>query len=298
MTKKYLKGVTRRDFLRGTAYASIGATIGFNFGMDKQSIPSKKAKVIMIRDEHVFKKNGQLNADVIQQMLDRTVKTFLGEKDAIKAWKQLIKPTETVGIKSNVWGPLPTPDELEEAIKRRLMGAGVPSRKILIDDRGAKRTLAHCTSLINVRPLRTHHWSGVSGCIKNYIMFVSNPSAYHGDICTPLGAIWNLPIVKGKTRLNILAVLKPLFYGRGPHHYNVKYVWNYNGLLVSDDPVALDAVGVHILEKKRLLFFGEERPLKPITKHIVAADVTYHIGVSDLNRINLIKLGWMKDVLI
>ncbi len=299
MTKKYLlRVVTRRDFIRGTTYAGLGAAIGFNLDMGQKSFSQEKSKVVLIRDENVFKKNGQLHAEVIQQMLDKAVTTLIGEKDTTKAWKRLVNPTEIVGIKSNVWGPLPTPSEVEVAIKRRLVDAGVDSQKILIDDRGARRTLANCTSLINVRPLRTHHWSGIGGCIKNYIMFVSRPSSYHGEICSPLGAIWNLPIVKGKTRLNILVVLTPLFYGRGPHHYNSKYVWNYNGLIVSDDPVALDAVGVHLLEKKRHLHFGEDRPLKPITKHIVAADVKYHIGVSDLKRIDIIKLGWMKDVLI
>ncbi len=298
MRRKYFKVVTRRDFLRGTAYAGLGAALGWNIRVDSEAKPSKKAKVVLIRDENVIKKNGRLNAEVIQKMLDQAVTALWGEKDVVDVWKQLVKPKETVGIKSNVWRPLPTPAELEEAIKKRLIDAGVDPKKILIDDRGARRTLAHCTSLINARPLRTHHWSGVGGCIKNYIMFVPNPSDYHGDICTPLGAIWNLPIVKGKTRLNILVVLKPLFYGRGPHHYNSKYVWNYSGLLVSEDPVALDAVGVHILEKKRRLFFAEDRPLKPLTKHIAAADVKYHLGVSDLDRIEIIKVGCMKDALI
>jgi hypothetical protein len=30
----------------------------------------------------------------------------------------------------------------------------------------------------------------------------------------------------------------------------------------------------------------------------MAADKKYHLGVSDLNRIQLIKLGWMEEVLI
>ncbi len=298
MKKKYFKPVTRRDFLRGTAYAGFGAALGLNLRMDPAAMPSNKSKVILVRDKDVFEKEGQVSAEVIQKMLDRAVTILWGEKEPAAVWRQLVNQKETVGIKSNVWRPLPTPAHLEEAIKRRLIEAGVNPQKILIDDRAARRTLAQCTSLINVRPLRTHHWSGIGGCIKNYIMFVPNPSDYHGDICTPLGAIWNLPIVKGKTRLNILVALKPLFYGRGPHHYNAKYVWNYNGLLVSEDPVALDAVGVEILEKKRRDFFGEDRPLKPLTRHITAADVKYQLGVSELNRIELIKVGWMKGVLI
>jgi hypothetical protein len=32
--------------------------------------------------------------------------------------------------------------------------------------------------------------------------------------------------------------------------------------------------------------------------HIMVADKKYHLGVSDLSRIKLIKLGWMEEVLI
>jgi hypothetical protein len=30
----------------------------------------------------------------------------------------------------------------------------------------------------------------------------------------------------------------------------------------------------------------------------MVADKTYHLGVSDLSRIQLVKLGWMEEVLI
>ena len=129
-------------------------------------------------------------------------------------------------------------------------------------------------------------------------MFIPKASEYHHDTCADLGTIWNLPIVKGKTRLNILVVLTPLFYGRGPHHFDRKYVWRYNGLLVSQDPVAVDAVGIRILEAKRRLYFGEERPLAPIAKHVRYADTRHGVGISDLKRIDLVAVGWKPDIII
>jgi hypothetical protein len=62
--------------------------------------------------------------------------------------------------------------------------------------------------------------------------------------------------------------------------------------------VAVDTVGAHLLQKKRIAFFGEDRELDVSPVHIVAADKTYHLGVSDLNRIQLVKLGWMEEALI
>jgi hypothetical protein len=104
--------------------------------------------------------------------------------------------------------------------------------------------------------------------------------------------------VKGKTRLNILSVLTPQFYGRGANFFDRRYVWPYRGLIVGTDPVAVDAVGAHLLQVKRTAFFGEDRALDVPPIHIMAADRQYHLGVSDLSRIQLVKLGWMEEVLI
>jgi uncharacterized Fe-S center protein len=157
--------------------------------------------------------------------------------------------------------------------------------------------LAHCTALLNVRPVRTHHWSGIGGCIKNYIMFVEDPPFYHPDSCADLGAIWNLPIVKGKTRLNVLLAFTPQFYGRGPHNYDPRHLWTYGGMFVSRDPVACDALGAELLRLKRLQFFGEDKPVTP-TKHVEYAETRHGIGVADRRRIDLVKLGWHEEVLL
>ena len=69
-------------------------------------------------------------------MLNEAVKTLLNEKDPVKAWRRLIKPSDIVGIKSNEWRFLPTPRELEIVIKERIMDAGVSKRHIGIDERG------------------------------------------------------------------------------------------------------------------------------------------------------------------
>ena len=54
--------------------------------------------------------------------------------------------------------------------------------------------------------------------------------------------VWTYPIVKGKTRLNILCALTPQFYGRGANFFDRRYVWPYKGLIIGTDPVAVDAI--------------------------------------------------------
>jgi hypothetical protein len=288
--------LTRRDFLRGTTVAVLGASLGFS--QDKAL--TKTSRVILIRHRDVLDENSKVNPDILQGMLDEAVMKLLGEPDPVAAFRRLVKPGETVGIKTNVWSYLPTPPELEAAIKRRVIDAGVAPDEIGLDDHTVRTNplFVKATSLINVRPIRTHYLAGMSGCIKNYIMFAESQPDYHPDSCADLGSLFKLPQVQGKTRLNVLCVLTPQFHGRGPHNFNRRYVWNYKGLIVGQDPVAVDTIGLRLIMAKRREVLGKAQELPPVPKHIQLADTRHGIGASDINRIELIKLGWNEDILV
>jgi hypothetical protein len=290
--------LTRRDFLRLTAGTTVAASLGVGIARDARA--DTAAKVVLIRHAEAVGEQGKMNGEVLQAMLDEAVKTLLGTPEPVDAWRTLVKPSDVVGIKSNAWERLPTPKELEAAIRRRVLDAGVAEKNLDIADRGVLRNpiFLNATALVNVRPLRTHHWAGVGTCLKNYIQFVPDRPSYHPDGCAALGRIWTLPIVKGKTRVNILSALTPQFYGRGANFFDRRYVWPYKGLIVGTDPVAVDTVGAHLLQVKRIAFFGDDRALDVTPHHIQVADKEYHLGVSDLSRIQVMKLGWMDDVLI
>ena len=290
--------ITRRDFLRGTAGVLAGAALGSGFPSPGRA--QEKTRVVLIRNADVVSADGSVRADLVQSMLDEAVKVLLGASGPAEAWGKLVKKSDVVGIKSNQWYRMPTPKELENAIRRRVLDVGVDDKNISIDDRGvlSNPVFAKSTALVNARPLRTHHWSGVGTCLKNYIMFVPDPWSYHDEGCSPLGKIWSLPMVKGKTRLNMLSAFTPQFWGRGAHFFDRRYVWQYKGLIVGTDPVSVDAVGAELLKKKRIAFFGEDRALDVAPIHIVAADKKYHLGVSDLSRIELVKLGWQEESLL
>lgn len=290
--------ITRRDFLKGAAgvlVASAGVT-----GISKNTKAQTKTRVILIRSADVFGSDYGINIDLVREMLDDGLCAIAGKKEARAAWREVFNKTDVVGIKSNVWHYLPTPKEVEKVIEHRLRDVGIPPKNIAADDRGVldNPVFARASALVNVRPLRTHHWSGVGGCLKNYIMFVRNPLAYHSEGCSDLGRIWTYPIVKGKTRLNILCALTPQFYGRGAHFFDKRYVWPYKGLIMGTDPVAVDTVGAELLRRKRIAHFGDDRSLDVQPVHISVADRKYGLGMSDLNRIEIVKLGWQEDALI
>ena len=291
--------ITRRQFLQGATSAAAAGALYLGLPGEAMSAPGK-SRVILIRDERLLDTNNAPRPQAVQAMLDQAVAALLGEKEPKRAWGRLFSSRDVVGVKTNEWKYLATPQALEIAIRNNLLAAGVANKNISIKDRGIRDddVFKRSTALINVRPLRTHNWSGVGSLIKNYIMFSSVPFTYHFDSCANLAKIWQFDEVKGKTRLNVLVLFTPLFHGIGPHHYNKQYVWPYLGMLVGTDPVAVDSTGVRILQNKRREFFGEERPINPPPKHVFLADTRHHLGTADPAKIELVKLGWQKDILI
>lgn len=294
------RNLTRRDFLKTGAMAATAGAVMMNHPLELFAKQEAKTRVVLIRNANVFDNTGKLVPEVLKQMMDDSVKALFNTKDAAAAWKKIIKPEDIVGIKTNTWRSLRTPIELEAEIKKRVMEVGVDVQNISINDQGILRdpVFQKSTALINSRPMRTHYWSGVGSLIKNYIMFAERPSDLHPDSCADLAKVWFLPNVKGKTRLNILVMLSPLFNSVGPHGFSPEYVWKYNGLIVGTDPVACDSTGLRIIEAKRKEFFEEDRPLNPPAKHIGLADARHHLGTADPNKIELIKIGSKEEILI
>ena len=289
--------MTRHDFIRGTAVAVLEASDAFG---QNAAAPLKKTRVVLIRHPDALDANSAFNEPVIQQMLDEAVSKLLDQSDPIEAFKQLVKPEDVVGIKTNVWSFLPTPAPVENAIKRRVLDAGVNEKDIGLDDHNVRTNpiFVKATALINARPVRTHYLAGMSGCLKNYIMFAESQPDHHPDSCASLGSLFLLPQVKGKTRLNVLCALTPQFHGRGPHNFSRRYVWNYKGLIVGQDPVAVDSVGLRLIMAKRRKELGPAQEIPPVPKHIQLADTKYGIGTADPAKIELIKLGWLDDIMI
>lgn len=295
------KSITRRDFMKAGACLAAGGIMGLNLSPESSLAQTgEKSRVVLVRDFDVLDPRGQVVGEVLEGMLDKAVTGLTGAPDPAAAWRMLVKPEDVAGIKSNRWRPLPTPTALESAIRKRCIQAGVKEGNIAVEDQGVLRNpvFTGATALINTRPMRTHYWAGLGTLLKNYIMFIPDPSSVHGNSCENLGSIWQLPHVKGKTRLNVLVMLTPLFHGAGPHHFSKEYTWGYCGLIVSRDPVAADATGARIIQAKRNIFFGGERPISPPPLHIAAADKKFGLGHSRTEQIDLTLIGSDRDLMI
>jgi len=294
---KHARILTRRQFIKSASAAALATPLLFHGRESAAAIPTGKSRVVLVRDLKVLGDNGAPQMPVVQDMLDAGVTALTGRPDPPSAWKTILKPGDIVGLKNNRWPYLRTTPEVEGALKKRILEAGVREADFAIDDLGVLQNpvFQKATALINARPMRSHHWAGVGGLIKNYIMFLPEPISIHPDSCADLASVWGLPAVKGKTRLNVLVMFTPQFHSFGPHSFNPKYVWKYHGLLLGFDPVAVDATGLRIIEAIRRDFFAEDRPLNPPAKHIAIADTKYHLGTADPDKIELVKIGADKD---
>ncbi len=294
------KTLTRRDFIRGTVGTTLGLTL-VKPDWVKKSLASEsvqktagKSLVLLVRDENVLDDQMNVNKKILAGMVDRILLEITGKKDVKQAWLSLISPKDVVGL---VPTPMmnPTHQELLEVIKESLVAAGLPEENIR-NAQGRKVDLEPITALISVPGLKAHWLTGIGTVIKNYIMYSGAPRNYHYEDSAKLGEIWHLPQVKGKTRLIIVDALRPVC-DKGPQ-FDPRYRWPYKGLMASTDPVALDAVGLKIIQAKRDELHGEPWPISPPPVCVEAADTVYKLGHSRPENIEIKKLGWDKDILV
>ena len=153
------------------------------------------------------------------------------------------------------------------------------------------RTLTQiCDAIINLPVLKDHGIAGVTLALKSMFGAIHNPNKYHLDVGDPYVADVNmLPAIRQKVRLHLCDALNAQYEG-GPS-FMPQWIWPYNGLLVARDPVALDATGWQIIEKKRA-----EKGLKPLremkrepTYIATAADPQHRLGICDPRRIEILE---------
>ena len=189
----------------------------------------------------------------------------------------------------------PTHDEVVDVVKSSLMNAGFSQDKIRLAQ-GSPDSAKECDSLIAIPSLKSHWLTGIGTVLKLYIMYSGNPSNYHQSNSARLGEIWNLPFVKGKTKLVLVDSLYPLC-NKGPQA-DPRYQWAYKGLIAGTDPVAVETVCLNIINKKREAIKGKIWPLSPPPICVEAADKVYGLGTSRIKEIKIENFGWEHDLLL
>ena len=75
--KKRNRVITRRDFLRGTVYTALAASVRLDIPIPTEVRAEERAKIVLIRDENVSDQQGRINPEIVQTMLDQGVSSLL-----------------------------------------------------------------------------------------------------------------------------------------------------------------------------------------------------------------------------
>ena len=284
--------LTRRDFVRGTAAGALGASLPAHAWQQKRG--PRSSTVVLVRNQKALGAGNEVDVAVLKRMLTDTVTRVTKTNSDRDAWRSLFKPEDIVGLVDTPHLN-PTHKELVEAVRAALKEAGIPAGNLRSAQGGPDQAKA-CTSLIALPALKAHWLTGIGTVLKNYITYSGSPASYHDQDNAKLGEIWNMPHVKGKTRLVLVDALRPLC-DKGPQP-DPRYMWNYCGLIAGTDPVAVETVCLKIIEEKRRALRREPWPLSPPPLCVAAADLTYNLGTSKLSEITIERFGWEQDSLV
>lgn len=143
------------------------------------------------------------------------------------------------------------------------------------------------TAIVNAPVLKTHSISGISCCLKNHYGSFDNPGSHHDNNCNPAMADFSaIPMVKNKTRLVVVDAIRPQYDG-GPGLRQEAQFDNY-ALIVSRDPVAADAFGLSIIQRKRKQM--GLKPLKDEKTAWLASAQERGVGVCDMGRVQIVTV--------
>jgi hypothetical protein len=290
--------------------------------------PENTGRVVIVHDPEATSAF-QARSGRVRMMVERGVTNVTGISQAGEAWRSLVSPGETVGIKvvSSPGSTSGTRLEVVGAVVEGLLEAGHPKEKILIWDKrvahlrragfdelaarygirlagsadeGFDETIFYepeapflgrlvwgdhefgktgekvgrwsfvsklltreISKVIQVTPLLNHNMTGVAGAIStmalgsvdNTLRFESHPPA----LAMALPEIYALPEVGDKVVLNIMDALICQYQGeeRALLHYSTML----NEIWFSFDPVALDVLALHELDRQRQRAkIGSRRP--------------------------------------
>ena len=145
----------------------------------------------------------------------------------------------------------------------------------------AKIVTREITKLINIAVLKHNEDSGVTWATKNIALGVtSNKVRFHIDYCAKaIPEILAQPCIKDKTVLHIGEAAKISTVSVAGAQ-----IARDNRIFFSRDPVAMDRIGLDILEEKRAAHGLES--VRPIATH-VAACAKRGLGTDDLAKIDL-----------
>jgi uncharacterized protein (DUF362 family) len=210
---------SRRDFLKqslsGAAFLCAGGAMGPMEPMAaaEPAAVGAKSRVVVAHDEKLRGTGSAVDPQRMLAMLDRAMQALFDRDHPIEAWRKLVRPGETVGLKVNSLGGrgISTNVQLIAAICARLQEAGVKASDIVVWDRdssemeragfhlavGGNRVQCYGTDRVGYEQ-ELAAWGSVGGCLSKILTQRCN-------------VLINLPVLKDHDGAGVTIALKNMY---------------------------------------------------------------------------------------
>ena len=151
------------------------------------------------------------------------------------------------------------------------------------------RILAQSDKIISLPVLKDHGIVGVTLGMKNFFGAIHNPNKYHLEAGNPYVAdLYSHPLIKDKVVLTIIDGLAAQYEGGPPPM--PQWQWNFGGFIVGSDPVAVDRIGLKVIEEQCALHnIPSLAQASRFPEYIKTAE-SLGLGNFDLDNIDVIEI--------
>lgn len=241
----------RRHFIKSTTLAAssfIGGSSSLLCGQNGKTEEigqDVKSKVVLAKRDDIFGPTNQVSSENVAKLLDTAIELFFEEKPD-KAWKSLISPGDTVGLKVNCLAGkiLSTHKEIVEALVERILKVGVKKNNIIIWDRHDRDLQRAGYTLYQGNQKVQCYGNNRVGFSPKVFEFGSIGSQLSNIIHQQCNVIINLPVLKDHGIVGISGAMKNFF---GAINNPNKYHENVGDPFVADVNMLYD-----IRQKTRL----------------------------------------------
>jgi len=211
-----MRSGSRRDFfkasLAGAALLCVGSETG-PLATAESAAAGAKSRVVVAHDALLRGAGSTVDAHRMLALLDRAMLALSGRDRPGEAWKLLVRPGDTVGLKVNTLGGrgISTNVQLVAAVCGRLQEAGIKASDIVIWDRtseelervgfpiaiGGNRVQCFGTDRVGYEP-ELAAWGSVGSCLSKILTRRCN-------------VLINLPVLKDHDGAGVTIALKNMY---------------------------------------------------------------------------------------
>jgi uncharacterized protein (DUF362 family) len=216
---------SRRDFLKGALAGAAVLRASAGAGMlarAEQGAAAAKSRVAIARDALLRGTGSTMDSGRMLKLLDRAMQALFDRDHPAEAWRKLVRPGETVGLKVNTLGGrgISTNPQLAEAVCERLQEAGIKPGDIVIWDRDSEE-LERAGFHLSTDGNRVQcYGTDRAGYEEELAAYGSVGSRLSKILTQRSGVLINLPVLKDHDGAGVTIALKNMY---GAIHNPNKY---------------------------------------------------------------------------